>query len=331
MAAYDLDVLCIGHSVVDVILKDVHKSDARRSDRRIADDIVIQPGGDALNQAVFLGKSSKRVGLFTITGKDEAAALINRYVARHHVERVEEETSSIGKTIISLVDVAANGQRSITIDKQCTTEGLCRPDRWIASTAFLSYASFFGDDNLDAIAPELLEVAKKQGVCTVADVTGGGMYSDGPISACYAFLDFFVPSIGEAMSLTGIDDKRAWQDIAEWFLLRGCTNVIIKLGPEGCYVANIQESRHCPPFPVENIVDTTGAGDNFVGGLLYGLASGRGLSDSIDFAQAAAAISLSSVGSCSSVGCMGDIEEFLNEKEKKGERDYGFGSHEALA
>jgi ribokinase len=87
--------------------------------------------------------------------------------------------------------------------------------------------------------------------------------------------DYLIPNETEAEALTGapvrnLDDARK---CARWLLERGLRRVIITLGANGALLAGAEGIEHLPPFPVEP-VDTTGAGDAFIGSFAVFLASG---------------------------------------------------------
>jgi ribokinase len=87
--------------------------------------------------------------------------------------------------------------------------------------------------------------------------------------------DYVIPNETEAEALTGapvgnLDDAR---ECARWLLERGLRRVIITLGANGALLAGAEGIEHVPPFPVEP-VDTTGAGDAFIGSFAVFLASG---------------------------------------------------------
>uniref|UniRef100_A0A667ZV41 Ribokinase n=2 Tax=Myripristis murdjan TaxID=586833 RepID=A0A667ZV41_9TELE len=91
----------------------------------------------------------------------------------------------------------------------------------------------------------------------------------------YRFSDVFCCNETEAELLTGAavadaeDAHRAGQEL----MRRGCGSVIITLGPQGCVVLKAQElsSQHIPASPA-TVVDTTGAGDSFIGALAFYIA-----------------------------------------------------------
>lgn len=99
------------------------------------------------------------------------------------------------------------------------------------------------------------------------------------INALASQADLVMPGLSEGRLLTG---RQHAADIADYYLDRGARHVIIKLGPEGAYVA----SRHAddahrrapgiivPGLPVTTVVDTVGAGDGFAAGVISALLDG---------------------------------------------------------
>ncbi|MCX8171045.1 MAG: carbohydrate kinase family protein, partial [Candidatus Bathyarchaeota archaeon] len=90
------------------------------------------------------------------------------------------------------------------------------------------------------------------------------------IKRTYAFL----PSEGELRLLTGKDHYEG----AHVLLKEGVKIVAVKLGERGCYVTDGCEEHLIDPFRVE-VVDTTGAGDAFCAGFIYGMLRGKSLKD----------------------------------------------------
>jgi ribokinase len=85
----------------------------------------------------------------------------------------------------------------------------------------------------------------------------------------------FMPNSRELALLTGIED---YVKGVEKMLELGIKIVAVKLGGKGCYVTDGRESHHVEAFKVQ-IVDTTGAGDAFCAGFLYGLLNGKSLKE----------------------------------------------------
>ena len=102
-------------------------------------------------------------------------------------------------------------------------------------------------------------------------------------------MDYFLPSIEEASALTGLDRNSVPEEISAALKGLGFTQHVIKLGEKGCYVSLGEFTGIYAPKPVDRIIDTTGAGDSFTAGFLYGLWNGYPAARCIGCAQEMAA------------------------------------------
>jgi ribokinase len=110
-------------------------------------------------------------------------------------------------------------------------------------------------------------------------------------------LDYFVPNESEAETITGIavrslDDARG---CAEKLTRDGIRRVIITLGSKGSLLAGRELSEHLSAFPVRSI-DSTGAGDAFIGSFAVFLAEGVPEQEAVRRANLYAALSTTGVG-----------------------------------
>jgi ribokinase len=109
--------------------------------------------------------------------------------------------------------------------------------------------------------------------------------------------DYLIPNETEAEALAGIavrnvDDARR---CAQRMIEQGARRAIITLGSQGALLAGLEAAEHIPPFAVEP-VDTTGAGDAFIGSLAVFLASGFEEREAIARSNLYAALSTLAVG-----------------------------------
>ncbi|PZF81632.1 ribokinase [Jiangella anatolica] len=121
-------------------------------------------------------------------------------------------------------------------------------------------------------------------------------------------VDILVPNEHEAALLAGIDDPIA----AAEQLTRLCDDVVVTLGARGAAWLSGGETIPVPAFPVQ-AVDTTAAGDTFVGVMAAGLAGGLQLGGALHRASAAAALSVQRPGASSSMPDRAEIDAFLAE------------------
>ena len=92
--------------------------------------------------------------------------------------------------------------------------------------------------------------------------------------------------------------------------LRGTGKVIITLGAQGALFADGQGFTHFPA-PKVKAVDTTAAGDTFVGGFAAALANGKSEAEAIRFGQVAAALSVTRAGAQPSIPTLHDVQGFV--------------------
>jgi ribokinase len=127
-------------------------------------------------------------------------------------------------------------------------------------------------------------------------------------------IDIITPNETEALRLIGRSNNGVPLDEAPQIarLLRelGPKTVILKMGEKGAWLLNDQFNRHFPTFKVE-AVDATAAGDTFNGALAVALADGKPIDEAINFANCAAAISVTRVGAQASIPTRQEVDAML--------------------
>ncbi len=121
--------------------------------------------------------------------------------------------------------------------------------------------------------------------------------------------DYFIPNETEAELITGLPVQTIEQAAAcaAALLGKGFRRVVITLGARGALLADATGHVHIPPFPV-TAVDTTGAGDAFIGSLAVFLAEGLPERDAIARASLYAALSTTRVGTQKSFPARAELE-----------------------
>jgi ribokinase len=124
--------------------------------------------------------------------------------------------------------------------------------------------------------------------------------------------DFIIPNETEAELLTGVQIREMSDAVqASTVLLdRGAKNVIITLGKVGALLVDRKGHTHFPSVEVE-AVDTTGAGDAFIGSFAYALSRDKSLPFAIEFANHAAALAVTKVGTQVAFPSLSEVEQLM--------------------
>jgi sugar/nucleoside kinase (ribokinase family) len=154
--------------------------------------------------------------------------------------------------------------------------------------------------NLLPDLPEVLAALQGAGCLTALDAAGDGGDLE-PLRPSLPYLDLYVPSWQEARRQTGCDDPQA---IVAAYRAAGARGIVgVKLGRRGALLSSADGrltpvAAVAPPGPV---VDSTGAGDSFLGGLLTGLLRGMSLEDAGRLAAAAGACCVTGLGASAGI------------------------------
>ena len=290
-------VMVMGAAIVDVL---VTPADPRVFEIGScpADRIMMTTGGDALNEAIVIGHLGVPVHLETIVGDDIPAGVIQQRMEQGGLDTSGLRRRKDLNTSVNVVLVQENGERSFLTDPHASQRQLSLED---ISTPFpehvdiLSFASIFvfpkmGVEELAAVFRQ----AKAQGITVCADMTKckkGETAQD--MAPAFAYVDYLFGNDAETMMLTRTDSV---EQAADQLLAAGAKTVVVKCGAKGCYVCSAEGRFWAAGQRVENCVDTTGAGDSFVGGFVAGLAQELSLEDCVRQANACGAKAVQQVG-----------------------------------
>lgn len=308
------DIAAIGTMAYDMILGTVDETVFSR-DTTLLKEVGVSPGGAAVIQSVTaarLGCRAAVVGkLCTDTFSDYVIEVLKKAeVDISNIKRSDSDTMSLTFALVK-----ENGDRHFLGRAGSHNQTLCLEDfnlDIVRQAAIVSYGSFFFLKGLDAGGVSIiLKTAKEAGAATVADCASDS-FNQGPeiVYRNLEFLDYFMPSYVEAEYLT---KEKEPSRMAEVFLKKGCRNVIIKLGGEGCYVTDGRRGKVLPPISHIKVSDTTGAGDSFVGGFMAGLTKRMDIWEAARYANAVAGVSVTGMGGLTALKDESQVLELLNE------------------
>ncbi|MFG2992960.1 ribokinase [Streptomyces sp. NPDC048257] len=258
------------------------------------------PGGKGANQAVAAARCGGRVVMIGAVGADEFGVRLRSALTAAGVETAPLRTVE-----------GASGTAHITVDDEGGNSIIVIPGANAAVTGLEP-----GDEARIAAARSLLlqlelplpavlagaRAARAHGVRTVLTPAPAQ-----PLPAeLLAATDLLVPNEHEAATLTGLTDPLQ----AATALLADVPEVVITLGSAGVLYAARGRQPLTVPAPRVRAVDTTAAGDTFVGALAVALGEGRPMPAALRWASAAAALSVQRPGAQDSMPTRAETDAF---------------------
>ncbi|ATW48007.1 ribokinase [Streptomyces peucetius] len=256
------------------------------------------PGGKGANQAVAAARAGGEVAMIGAVGSDAFGPQL-----RHTLESCGVDTDLLRTT------EGPSGTAHIVVDDEGGNAIVVIPG---ANGTVTSLAH--GEEALIATADTLLlqlelplravldgaEAARRHGVRTVLTPSPAQPLPPELLAAT----DLLVPNEHEAAAITGIADP--WSAAQE--LLRQVPEVVITLGSAGCLHAARDTEPITVPAPSVTAVDTTAAGDTFVGALAVALCEKKPVPQCLAWACTAAALSVQHPGASSSMPYRSEID-----------------------
>lgn len=274
-------------------------------------EFAIYPGGKGGNQAVALGRLGADVLMVGKLGNDIFGEQYIKNLKDNGVSingvRVEKGISSG----IAVIEVDNTGENNIVIVAGANekVDRAFIDENWPLMEErdiFLFQLEIPLDTVLYAV-----EKLKKAGKIIVLDPAPARVLPD----EILLNVDYITPNETEIEIITGlkIESIEDLHRACNWLIGKGVRNVIAKVGKKGAYLASDYSFVHVPGFSVK-AVDTTAAGDSFNAGFAFALAQGKGIIESIQFANAVGAISTTAKGAQSAMPSLKQVEAFMDEQ-----------------
>ena len=270
--------------------------------------LLVNRGGKGANQAVAARRLGAEVRLIGCVGDDDAGAAMRRALDEQGIGVEGLVTAPGVATGTALIFVDREGHNQIGVAPGANHRLTVEMAR--AGEPSIEWAQVLVSQ-LEVPVPVVrwaLETARRHGVPTVLNPAPVQELSD----ELLGLVTYLTPNAGEVAALTGIEvsDLDSGRRAAARLCERGVGTVIITLGEEGALVYDGATAVHFEAFPIE-VVDTTGAGDAFNGGLAVGLSAGGSLEQVIPLASAAAALTCTRRGAQDALPDRAAVERFL--------------------
>jgi ribokinase len=284
-------IIVVGSSNTDMVIKAAKFP--LPGETILGGEFFLFPGGKGANQAVAAARLGGNVIFIAKVGNDifgeqalqqfKREGIITDYIAKD-----PDRPSGV-----ALITVDSKGENTIAV-AQGSNGALSSDDVQKAESEFEK--SDIVLTQLETPLQTILHVAKLVGKFQkrlILNPAPGMKLPDDLFPSLY----LITPNESETEVLTGISvrDNSSIKRAAEKLKEMGVANVIITLGSEGAYLYNDAGGKHIPTKKVK-AVDTTAAGDVFNGALAVALSENRTLEQAAEFANHAAAISVTKMG-----------------------------------
>lgn len=286
------DVTVIGDVNVDLLTSPVSSYPKKDFQTKIP-WLKVEVGGGAAHLALALTKLGIKTKLIGLIGKDIFGDFISNKLKKFGVENslktAEKETGvSIG---INFRD----GSRSLLTYRGTNSLFSLKDFTLRDVDGKLLFVSGYGLlENLQKDVKKVLSYAKSKGMitCLEPDLKSYRSFGIDGIKNVLKLVDFFFPDLEEGNIITREKDGRK---IIEKILRFGCKTVALKLGREGCIIAGGNDVIKVAAIKT-NAVNSTGAGDFFNAGFVFGYLKYKSLEKAGEFGNALAAFAISKFG-----------------------------------
>jgi len=267
------------------------------------EDLAIIPGGKGANQAVAAARLGAAVSMLGRVGSDVfgQSLLDNLTKNKVNTSRVQRDTAATGTATI-IVD--AHGQNSIVLSPGAN--GKVSPDDLadLPDAKILILQFEIPSETVLRAAQQ----AREKGMRVIVNPAPARTMD----KALLESVDILVPNESELSLLTGetVTDIASAEAAARILMKQGSGMVVVTLGARGSLAVTKNERFVVPSFSVE-VVDTTAAGDAFIGGLAVSLVENKLLEKALTYANACGALATTKFGAQPSLPIKDEVDEFL--------------------
>lgn len=258
-------------------------------------------GGKGANQAVAVAKLCGKADMIGAVGSDEFGKLLKTNLETNHINTkgVKIADTNSGVAVITV----CGGDNHIILDGGANDT--VSPE-WIDANIELIQNAEIVIFQLEIPLETIIYAAKKakEYGCKV-------LLNPAPAvklpEELLDYTDIMIPNEHEAAIITGHENE---EEALKALYDNGKKNVIVTLGSKGCLYNDGTEIKMQKAFGVK-AVDSTAAGDSFIGGYCVALSEGKSIDEAVHFATAVSAITVSRAGAGVSIPTRAEVEEFL--------------------
>jgi len=266
-------------------------------------------GGSAANTVVGLSRLGCKVGFIGKVASDVDGKMLCQNFKYEKVDMegiVKVDEGRSGK-VIGFVD--NEGQRALYVDPGVNDD--VEPKdvnlNYLSGAKFLHLSSFVGEQSFQT---QKWLVERKLGNIKLS-FDPGALYARRGIKGLGSIIERTTVILPNVRELSLMTDKSDYRTGATQLVKEGAEIVAVKLGSKGSYVTDGKETRLVAPFKVKT-VDTTGAGDAFDAGFLYGLLNKMALDDCARIGNYVASKCITAMGARTGLPTLEELKASVN-------------------
>jgi ribokinase len=286
-----------------------------------AKSVKVSIGGAVVNTAIVLDKLGQPTGLLSCVGNDIWADQAAETLGQTRINQAYICAKAEYTTGLIFLIVTPDGERTMY---SCRGANAQYEIKDVVENAFNNAGMLHISGYALVESPQkeaawrAVELAKKYQVPICLD-TGLDPVIQNPKDLCHLMPELTICITG-TKETAALFNLSAHEEAADHLLSLGVQLAAIKLGEKGCYVAGGKEKHFIPSFRV-NAVDTTGAGDSFTAGLIYGWMNGMNLPACAIMGNALGALATTVYGSGLSLPGKQTVLDFLKSASSATEKN----------
>lgn len=299
-------VVCLGSLNMDMCVEVAHAPAA--GETVMAQTLTYSPGGKGANQAVSCARQGAQVRMVGNVGADAHGFALLRSLVADRIDTQHVKTDPASPTGVAMVLLEPTGQNRIVVVGGANQAFRVDP---VALVPLLRSA-FALVLQLECPVSEVMQAAllARANGCKVV-LNPSPVQGDLPDSL-WLLVDLLVLNESEALAFCGIDvgtSRDAAVQVVRHFQNLGIARVVLTLGGAGALAADGDQLTY-HPAPKVKVLDTTAAGDTFLGAVVAGLARNRPFADSVHSGIAAASLCVQTAGAQTSIPTLAETEAY---------------------
>lgn len=274
----------------------------------------MNPGGKGANQAVAAARMGGSVTLISKTGNDVFG---KQSVMLYNAENIKTDyvfSDPKHPSGVAMITVDSNGENCIVVasgaNASLSPADIDKARKEIESSDLVLMQLEIPVETVEYVA----EMAHRKGIPVILNPAPARTLPETLLKNLY----IIIPNKSEAEILSGIKvtDQESARKAAAIISAKGVDIVVITLGSQGALIKEKEEYHFVEAFKVDTI-DTTAAGDTFCGSLCVGLSEGKSISEAVEMAARAAALTVTRMGAQGSIPYRPELASLDKNSQKK--------------